>query len=352
MIIGITGTMCAGKGTIVEFLKSKGFKHYSVRDFLVEEIKKRELSVNRDSMILVGNYLREKNSPSYIAEKLYERAKNNGGDAIIESLRAVGEVETLKNKGNFYLFSVDAPIEVRYKRSQSRNLSESDLVSFEKFVSQEEKEMENDDPSKQNISACMQISDFHFVNDEAIEELYKQVQETLNEIQISSSKIKKVSWDDYFMSIAYLVAAKSKDESTHIGAVIVGKNNEIKSTGYNSFVRGLKDDVAERQEKPEKYFWFEHGERNAIYNATLAGLSLSGCKIYTNGVPCMDCARGIIQAGITEIIVDKKWDDKNPEMWREQAKRSIEMFEEVGVKLRYWDGEILPIQKYRRGEFI
>jgi len=154
------------------------------------------------------------------------------------------------------------------------------------------------------------------------------------------------------MSMAYLVASKSKDESTHMGAVVVGPNNEIKSTGYNSFVRGLNDEIAARQEKPEKYYWFEHAERNAIYNATLMGTSLKGCKIYTNGIPCMDCARGIVQSGILEVIIDKKWDKKNPDLWKENAKRSIEMFEEVGIILRYWDGKILPIQKFMRGEFL
>ncbi len=161
-----------------------------------------------------------------------------------------------------------------------------------------------------------------------------------------------VNWDEYFMSMAYLVASKSKDESTHMGAVVVGPNNEIKSTGYNSFVRGLNDEIAARQEKPEKYYWFEHAERNAIYNATLMGTSLKGCKIYTNGIPCMDCARGIVQSGILEVIIDKKWDKKNPDLWKENAKRSIEMFEEVGIILRYWDGKILPIQKFMRGEFL
>ena len=161
-----------------------------------------------------------------------------------------------------------------------------------------------------------------------------------------------INWDDYFMSMAYLVASKSKDESTHMGAVVVGPNNEIKSTGYNSFVRGLNDEIAARQEKPEKYYWFEHAERNAIYNATLMGTSLKGCKIYTNGIPCMDCARGIVQSGILEVIIDKKWDKKNPDLWKENAKRSIEMFKEVGVLLRYWDGKILPIQKFMRGEFL
>ena len=158
------------------------------------------------------------------------------------------------------------------------------------------------------------------------------------------------NWDDYFMSMVYLVAEKSKDKKTHIGAVIVGPDNEIKSTGYNSFVRKLNDNVSARQEKPEKYFWFEHAERNAIYNATLIGTSLKGSKMYTNGIPCMDCARGLIQSGVLEVIVDKKWNEGNKGDDLEHSKRTIEMFEEVGIKLRYWEGNLLRIRKFRRSK--
>lgn len=159
-------------------------------------------------------------------------------------------------------------------------------------------------------------------------------------------------WDDYFMSMVYLVAAKSKDKRTHIGAVVVGEDNEIKSTGYNSFVRRLKDNIPERQEKPEKYFWFEHAERNAIYNATLIGASLKGCRMYTNGIPCMDCARGVVQSGIEEVIVDKLWNNGNQGEDLEHTKRALQMFKETGVKVRYWEGELLNLEKFRRGKII
>jgi len=159
-------------------------------------------------------------------------------------------------------------------------------------------------------------------------------------------------WDEYFMSMAYLVAMKSKDNRTHIGAVIVGPNKEVKSTGYNSFVRRLEDSVSERQEKPEKYFWFEHAERNAIYNATLIGASLKDCIMYTNGIPCMDCARGVVQSGIKEVVVDKIWNLTNKDEDLEHSKRTIQMFKETGVSLRYWEGKLLNIKKYRRGEVI
>lgn len=155
------------------------------------------------------------------------------------------------------------------------------------------------------------------------------------------------SWDDYFMTMAYLVAMRSKDKSTHIGAVVVDKRNRVMSTGYNSFPTGINDDVDERQERPEKYYWFEHAERNAIYNA---GRSLEDCRMYTNGVPCMDCARAVVQAGIKEVIVDGNWDSSNDEMWMEHNKRSIVLFHEAGVTVNFHNFKPVDIHRFRRGE--
>ena len=111
-----------------------------------------------------------------------------------------------------------------------------------------------------------------------------------------------MNWTDYFYNIAQQVKEKSKDEWTKVGAVIVGKDKEIVSTGYNSFPRGIVDNKPERQERPEKYFWFEHAERNAIYNAARIGVSTKGCTMYlTCGIPCADCARGIINLSLIHI---------------------------------------------------
>ena len=85
-----------------------------------------------------------------------------------------------------------------------------------------------------------------------------------------------MNWIEYFRNIAHQVKLKSKDNNTQIGAVIVGKDNEILSTGYNSFPRGINDLIPSRQERPEKYYWFEHAERNAIYNAARIGVSTKG----------------------------------------------------------------------------
>jgi len=160
------------------------------------------------------------------------------------------------------------------------------------------------------------------------------------------------SFDDRMMSVGYILAEGSKDERSHLFAVVVGPDKEIRTTGYNSFVRGLDDNIPERQEKPEKYYWFEHAERNGMDNATLIGSSLKGCKMYTNGIPCSDCARGVIQSGILEVIVDEEWNKTNAGDDLEESKRSIQMFRETGVKIRYWKGELIRTKKYRRGEII
>jgi dCMP deaminase len=146
-----------------------------------------------------------------------------------------------------------------------------------------------------------------------------------------------LNWNEYFRGIAHQVKLKSKDIRTQIGAVIVGSDNEIVSTGYNSFPRGINDEVTERQERPEKYYWFEHAERNAIYNAARIGVSTKGCTMYlTCGIPCADCCRGIINAGISKVVLEGDGHGAVGTKWDESAKRSLQMFNEAGVIVEYY----------------
>lgn len=145
-----------------------------------------------------------------------------------------------------------------------------------------------------------------------------------------------MNWKEYFRSIAHQIKLKSKDRHTKIGAIIVGTDNEIVSTGYNSFPRGIRDDVDLRQERPEKYYFFEHAERNAIYNAARIGVSTKDCTMYlTCGIPCADCARGIINAGIRRIVVEEEGEPVS-DKWSEHAERSLIMFHEAGVVIDYF----------------
>jgi dCMP deaminase len=108
-------------------------------------------------------------------------------------------------------------------------------------------------------------------------------------------------WDKRFFSLCKHVSTWSEDESRKVGSVIIGNAQEIRSTGYNGLPRGLNSDIAVRHEKlsGEKYFWYEHAERNAIYNAARIGVGLQNTTMYSSLFPCADCARAIVQSGIT-----------------------------------------------------
>ena len=182
MIIGITGPLEAGKGPIVEILKERGFTHYSAREFIVEEVRRRGLPENRDSMTLVANGLRAQHGAGYIIQKLYKKAREAGGKAVIESVRAVGEIEPLKKEGSM-LLAVDADPKLRYERIVKRG-SSTDHVSYEKFLADEAREDNNTDPTKGNLSACIALADYIIQNNGSVEDLRAQVGEILGKIGV------------------------------------------------------------------------------------------------------------------------------------------------------------------------
>jgi dCMP deaminase len=142
-------------------------------------------------------------------------------------------------------------------------------------------------------------------------------------------------WDEYYLDICKVVAARSKDPNTQIGCVIAGPAHEIRSTGYNSLPRGIRDDVPERLERPTKYLWMEHAERNAIYNAARCGTPLEGCTLYVEIMPCMDCGRAIVQAGIREVIVSGARMSQYSSDYYDEHFRNVEvLFQEAGVTVR------------------
>ena len=137
-------------------------------------------------------------------------------------------------------------------------------------------------------------------------------------------------WHYRFMELAFLISTWSKDPSTKTGAVVVGPDREIRATGYNGLVRGVDDSVQERMERPTKYDFFEHAERNAVYNACLTGTSLKGCTLYATHAPCTDCARAIIQSGIKTVVTNKIIIDENSNIKIEKLR--IILFEETDIK--------------------
>jgi dCMP deaminase len=154
-----------------------------------------------------------------------------------------------------------------------------------------------------------------------------------------------VTWDEKMLRLAMHIAAWSKDTSTKVGCVITGPAREIRSTGYNGLPRGTNDGIAARYDRPLKYSWFEHAERNAIYNAARNGTGLLGSTLYCGatilGPPCVDCARAAIQSGITRVVCRAGSDDpaRWEPRWRDSMLVSLEMFGESGIVFETADAD-------------
>ncbi len=182
IIIGITGTIGSGKGTIVDYLISRwNFTHLSVRGYLLKIIADRGMEANRDSMVLIANELRAHHKPSYIIDELYKKAVALNTNCIIESIRTPGEVLSLQQKPDFHLLAVDADPKTRFKRISIRN-SETDHVDFDQFISNEQREMTSMDPNHQNLQKCIEMAEFVFDNNGSIEDLHKQIENNMNKI--------------------------------------------------------------------------------------------------------------------------------------------------------------------------
>ncbi|KAL8123275.1 uncharacterized protein LOC141692556 [Apium graveolens] len=145
-----------------------------------------------------------------------------------------------------------------------------------------------------------------------------------------------ISWDDYFMAIAFLSAERSKDPNRQVGACLVSENGVILGIGYNGFPRGCSDDKLPWSKKSKtgdpletKYPYVCHAEVNAILNTNHA--SAAGQRLYVTMFPCNECAKIIIQSGVSEIIyfVEKRLE--NSESAYVASHKLLSM---AGVKVR------------------
>lgn len=155
------------------------------------------------------------------------------------------------------------------------------------------------------------------------------------------------TWNQYFMTMAYLVSMKSKDPSTRVGAVIVGPDREIRATGYNGLPRGVQDKPERYHNREYKYLAVNHAEENAILHCVLTGVSARGCTLYTPWIPCSRCSKAIIQAGIKKVVYDANFpgnDVKFHTEWELSTQVTKELLQEAGVVIEKFSGSLIKIQ--------
>jgi dCMP deaminase len=139
-------------------------------------------------------------------------------------------------------------------------------------------------------------------------------------------------WDDRFLGLAAHIATWSKDPSTQVGCVVVGADREIRSTGFNGFPRGIRDDEERLTDRAKKYPLICHAEENAIMHAARIGMPLKDCTAFVTWPPCCRCARSLIQAGVAEVVFPEGCEI--PPRWQEDFEISNGMLKEAGVNVR------------------
>jgi len=335
MIVGITGTNGSGKGEVAEYLKTRGFTHYSVREYLIYELEKRGQKPTREHLVLIANQLRARHGPSYIVEQLYDLAVQKGGDAIIESIRTVGEIEALRKKEGFVLFAIDAEPHLRYARINERKAS-TDLITYEEFLEQEKNEMYSTDENKQNLSACIERADHRIKNDGTKKELHARIAGILGGREAGQIKYQRPGWDEYFMDIARTVAKRGTCDRGRSGCVIA-KDKQILVTGYVGSPRGMPhcDEVGHQMEEWEHSDGIKrwhcvrttHAEQNAICQAAKVGVAIDGATLYCKMTPCSVCAGMIINAGIKRVVCEKIYHAGKTEAYFKQAGVQLEVLQ-------------------------
>lgn len=145
---------------------------------------------------------------------------------------------------------------------------------------------------------------------------------------------------EWFFEFAKTAAIKSKDKATKVGCVIVGPDDDIRSVGYNGFVRKANDNLPEWHERPLKYDVTAHAEENAVANAARIGISLKGCDTYITLPPCTCCTRMLVQSGIKSINFLMPFDKASwKERWGENFKIALTIIRSGGVAYCAYSGE-------------
>jgi dephospho-CoA kinase len=178
MLIGLTGTNSAGKGTVAEYLVTKGFEYFSLSDELRAIMKAEGIPPTRENMIKEGAKVRTEKGVGYFAQLVLGKA---GEKAVVDSIRNAGEINALKKRKGFILLGVDAPLELRFQRSKLRKRA-GDGNTLAEFKAKQEKEMKGCG-GEQNLSDCMKLADFTIINDSTKEKLYKKLDVLLEHVK-------------------------------------------------------------------------------------------------------------------------------------------------------------------------
>lgn len=332
MILGISGNYASGKDSVAEILQKMNFYHVSYSDLLREELKKRNQPITRDALITVGNELRQHYGADILSQLAAQKVLD-GENYVFTSIRNPAEVKFLQARSDFLLINVTSPEKVRLQRIIARN-RENDPQTLAELQHKEALENKKDIHGQQ-LNTVAKMAKVTLINDSTLENLQHKVQRLVSDWMYKLQD-ERPDWDHYFMNIAEQVKLRCTCMSPKKGAIIV-KEKMILSTGYNGTPKKVKHCTAggcgrctsRHLGKMKPGHYAEpciccHAEENAIVQAAYNGVSTNGAWMYSTFTPCVTCAKMIINAGITEVVMKVLYPDDS----------GTKLLQEAGVRLR------------------
>lgn len=184
MIIGLTGGMVSGKRTIAEFLSEKGFIVFAFSDIITDELRKKGIPITRKYQQDLGNEIRNEKGPGELAKRLMTKMES-GKNYVVDGIRNPGEIIELRKKKDFILIAIDSPQKLRFERIVSRGM-ERDPKIWEDFLKADSRDFAEENPNGLQIKKCMEMFDYHILNNGTLEELKKKVEDVLERINNKS----------------------------------------------------------------------------------------------------------------------------------------------------------------------
>jgi len=333
MILGVAGPYASGKGEVVRFLEERSFYPESLSDEIRKVLAERGEQETRERMIETGVALRTAEGPGALAQRLIARLQPDR-NYVVDSIRHPAEVAALRGLGgHFRLIWVDADEAVRLDRLRSRGRL-GDPETLAELRRLEGRELESDDPAGQQLLAVRDLADETLRNDGSLDELHEQLQRLLR----SRLHFDRPDWDEYFVSIARVVATRSNCVKRKVAAVIT-VDRRIISTGYNGTPRGTRNCNEGGCPRCNSFgpggadlgeCVCSHAEENAITQSAYHGVSVRGGTIYTTFSPCLMCTKMIINAGLQEVVYGADYP---------LGGTSLDLLREAGLKVRQLGGK-------------
>lgn len=328
MIIGLTGSLCAGKGEVSNYLKGLGFFSCSLSDVLRQEADKLGIEKTRDNLITLGNKLRKEHGNGVLAQMIKNILPENM-NIVIDSIRNPEEVNELRKLQGFVLVGVDSLTETRFSRMLARNRP-GDPKTLEEF-----KKINEDLGVEygQQVQKCMKIANCILINNVPLEHLYKKIDKMLKDLGFE--KAGRINIDEYFLKLASVVSERSTCRRHKVGAIAV-KDKKILTTGYNGAASKardclelgcVRDDLCTESGTGRDICRAIHAEQNVIIQAAQHGINLEGATVYCTHFPCVLCAKMLVNAKVKRFITFGDCPDKE----------SLKLFQDTGVEFEKKD---------------